>query len=93
MNHIYIYMALHAIVTIGAIITFLLRLEARIVRLETKMEYIEKTTMKAGHILYIYGYQIQLTHSFYADPPEFNIIPILTPPDLQAEIQEEHNIV
>ena len=49
--------------------------------------------MKVGHILYVYAKPIPGEHSFYADPPEFNIIPILTPPDLEAEIQEEHNLV
>ena len=42
MNYLWIYLLFHAIITLGAIITFLLRVEARIVRLETKMEYIEK---------------------------------------------------
>jgi len=49
--------------------------------------------MKVGHILYLYGYQIQLSHSFYADPPEFNIIPTLKLPDHEPEYEEEHTIV
>jgi len=41
-DYIWLYLTIHAIITIGAIIAFLLRLEGRIVRLETKIEYIEK---------------------------------------------------
>ena len=37
-----VYLLIHAIVTIGALITFLLRQEHRLTRIETKMEYIEK---------------------------------------------------
>jgi len=37
-----IYFIIHGILTLGATITFLVRLEGRLVRLETKIEYIEK---------------------------------------------------
>jgi len=38
-----IYLVSHAIITLGAGITFLLRIEHRLTRLETKMENIEKS--------------------------------------------------
>lgn len=37
-----IYLAIHGMATLGAILIFVLRIEHRITRLETKMEYIEK---------------------------------------------------
>jgi len=37
-----VYLVSHAIITIGVGITFLLRIEHRLTRLETKMENIEK---------------------------------------------------
>jgi len=37
-----IYLTGHAVITLGALITLLLRIESRTTRLETKMEYIEK---------------------------------------------------
>ena len=49
--------------------------------------------MKVGHILYIYAKPIPGEHSFYADPPEFNIIPTLKLPDHEPEYEEEHTIV
>lgn len=37
-----IYLVFHAVITLGAGITFLLRIEHRLTRLETKMENFEK---------------------------------------------------
>jgi hypothetical protein len=37
-----IYLAFHALVTIGAIFTFFLRIEHRLTRVETKVENFEK---------------------------------------------------
>jgi hypothetical protein len=39
---IIIYLVFHAVITLGAGITLLLRIEHRLTRLETKMENIEK---------------------------------------------------
>lgn len=41
-TEIIIYLVSHAILTLGAGITFLLRIEHRLTRLETKMENLEK---------------------------------------------------
>ena len=41
-----IYLVSHAAVTVGAGIAFLLRIEHRLTRLETKMENFEKSNLK-----------------------------------------------
>jgi len=37
-----LYMALHGVTTIGAIIVFIIKIEHRLTKLETKMEQVEK---------------------------------------------------
>lgn len=49
--------------------------------------------MLAGHILYIYGYQITVQHSFWGDPPETLTVDLKDIPDAEAEHEEEHGIV
>jgi prefoldin subunit 5 len=46
MDHVGVYLLIHAITTIGTGITVLLRIEHRLTRLETKMENLEKSNLK-----------------------------------------------